>query len=103
MAKHRVNWHLDMGKKQHREGDEVELNDEQSATLTKLGVVTKLEEDEESSEAGSLTPSQLSKLNKDELAKYAKDTFGAELNPADQTKDAMLAAIAVCAAAAEAK
>ena len=98
MAKHKVNWHLHMGKTEHHAGDEIDLSAEQAAPLVGFGVLTPVVEDEVTPQAEDMSPSQLGKLTKDQLADYAKRRYGVELNSSDMTKDAMLAAIAVSAA-----
>jgi hypothetical protein len=96
--KHRVNWHLDLGKSQHREGEEIYLEPELSAHLTKLGVVTPLEAEQQPVEVAAIAPEVLTKMSKGKLADYAQEKFGKALNAADMTKDAMLAEIAALAA-----
>jgi hypothetical protein len=98
MAKHKVNWHLHMGKTEHHAGDEIDLPAEQAAPLVGFGVLTPLGEDEVTPQVEDFSPSQLAKMSKDQLAVYAKAKYSTVLNPADMTKDAMLAALAVCAA-----
>ncbi len=94
-TKHKVNWHLDMGKKQHHCGDVIDLDKDLADQLVPLGVVTPLEEDAQpETPVDDLSPAQLAKLNKEGLADYAKQRFGLELSASELTKDAMLAAIA---------
>jgi hypothetical protein len=95
MAKHRVNWHLHRGDKEHHEGDIIHMDAESAEPLVKMGVLTPMDEDEETApEVGTLSPSQLAKANKETLAQYAKQHYGVELDATEMTRDAMLAAIA---------
>jgi hypothetical protein len=99
MAKHKVNWHLHMGKDEYREGDHVHMDAESAAPLVAMGVITPVDEEEESApEVATLSPSQLAKANKDTLTSYAKQHYGVELNATEMTRDEMLAAIAAEAA-----
>ncbi len=98
MAKYKVNWHLHLGTKEPRAGDVIVLPADQAAPLVGFGVLTPMGEDEVTPQVEDLLPSQLAKSSKEQLSIYAKAKYSADLNPADMTKDAMLAAIAVCAA-----
>lgn len=104
MAMHKVNWNLS-GVKPHmlRPGDKVELDTEQAAPLVSCGVLTPLDEGEDSAEVEDLSAAQLRTMTKDQIAAYARTRFGVELKPTESTKDAMLAAVAVCAAEAARK
>jgi hypothetical protein len=95
MAKHRVNWHLDMGKDQHREGAIIDLDKKLSAQLVPLGVVTPLEEEAPSVQE-TIEPAKLVKLTKAQLVEYAKAKFGKDI---EGSKDQLLAEIAALAAA----
>lgn len=95
MAKHRVNWNLDLGTSKHKEGDEIDLDAELSAHLTPLGVVTPLE-GETPAEVETIEPEKLAKLNKAQLVEYAKAKFGEDVAG---TKDEILASIAALVAA----
>lgn len=97
MAKHKVNWHLDMGKDKFHGGDVIELDAKEAAPLVGFGVLTPLSEDE-SAEVEDMSSAQLAKVNKEQLAQYAKQRYGVALNSTEMTRDAMLAAIAVCIA-----
>jgi hypothetical protein len=97
MAKHRVNWHLDMGKDQHREGAIIDLDEKLSAQLVPLGVVTPLEEEAPVAQE-TIEPEKLAKLTKAQLVDYAKAKFGKELDPSSASKDQLLAEIAALAA-----
>jgi hypothetical protein len=98
MAKYKVNWHLHLGKTEHHTGDEIKLPAEQAAPLVGFGVLTPVAENEVTPQVEDLSPSQLAKSSKEQLSIYAKTKYRVDLNPADMTKDAMLAALAVCAA-----
>jgi len=98
MAKHTVNWHLHTGKTEHRAGDVIEMDAESAAPLVGMGVLSPLAK-EESAPVDDMSPSQIAKANKEQLAQYAKQRYGVDLNPTEMTKDAMLAAIAERAAA----
>jgi hypothetical protein len=102
MAKHRVNWHLHRGKAEHHAGDVVDLDAATAEELLKLGVVTPLEEATPSAPpiSETLAPEKLAKLNKTQLAEYAKAKFGKDLDTAALTKDALLAEIATFASGA---
>jgi hypothetical protein len=93
MAKHKVNWHLHMGKTEHHAGDEIEMGAESAAPLIGMGVLTPMAT-EESAPVEDMSPSQIAKANKEQLAQYAKQRYGVDLNSTEMTKDAMLAAIA---------
>lgn len=97
MAKHKVNWHLHTGKDEYRAGDEIEMDAESAAPLVGMGVLSPLAK-EESAPVDDMSPSQIAKANKEQLAQYAKQRYGVDLSPTDMTKDAMLAAIAERAA-----
>jgi hypothetical protein len=110
MAKFRVNWNLDLGKKKlYREGDVIIVPEEHVEALLKSGVITAADaestdpQEPGKSDAGAqlaeIAAAQIARLTKDQLADLAKQQFGVELNPADLTKGAMLAAIAERAAA----
>jgi|SRR5579872_6730290 len=98
MAKHRVNWHLAAKEKDYRAGDVIVMDAKEAAPYIGFGVLTPIAEDEEVAEVEDLSAAQLRSMTKDQIAAYAKARFGVELKPAESTKDALLAAVAVCAA-----
>lgn len=116
-TKYKVNWNLDFGKKQYREGTEIRESDipaDQVDVLLKCGVISPIGPDDSQEQVGAdaaatlgkLAAEEIAKLTKANLADMAKYQFDTELDPAAMTKDAMLAAIAELAskkaAAAEA-
>lgn len=103
MARHRVNWHLATKDKDYRAGDVIEMEAKDAAPYVGFGVLTPLAEDEPTPEVTELSAAQLRAMNKDQIAAYAKARFGVELKPAESSKDALLAAVAVCAADAARK
>lgn len=103
MAKHRVNWHFPTKHKDYRAGDFIEMEATEAAPYVGFGVLTPLAEEEAASEVADLSAAQLKTMTKDQIAEYARAKFSVELKPADSTKDAMLAAVAVCAADATRK
>lgn len=117
-TKYKVNWNLDFGKKQYREGDQISgdaIPVAQLPVLLKCGVITPIDGDGADLEpaqpptgdtppadkpTGVIDPAELAKCSKAMLADYAKEQYGLSLKPADMTKDALLAQIAEAAAKA---
>lgn len=51
--KYKVNWLLDMGKKQHKENDEIELKESEAADLVACGVLTPIARAQTAATTGS--------------------------------------------------
>lgn len=94
MAKHKVNWKLSHKRGDFKEGQIVDLTKAEAEELLPLGVITPLESSEETGPVDALSAAQLKAMTKEELAQYAHEAFDAAIDPAESTKDEMLAKIA---------